>query len=166
MKSTRKIVLLGLMAAAALIFSYLEALLPPLVAGLPGIKMGLPNIVIIVTLYMFGVKEAAAVSLVRLLLSSFMFGNLVTLTYSLAGAVLSLTVMAFLKKLDAFSQVGVSVAGGVTHNIGQILVAVLILQTPQIAYYLLVLTVSGTVAGLLIGLAGSYVLKYLSRVLP
>ncbi|MCF0135513.1 MAG: Gx transporter family protein [Lachnospiraceae bacterium] len=154
------------MAAAALIFSYLEALLPPLVAGLPGIKMGLPNIVIIVTLYMFGVKEAAAVSLVRLLLSSFMFGNLVTLTYSLAGAVLSLTVMAFLKKLDAFSQVGVSVAGGVTHNIGQILVAVLILQTPQIAYYLLVLTVSGTVAGLLIGLAGSYVLKYLSRVLP
>ena len=103
MIKTKKLTMLALLSAAALIFAYVESLFPPLVASIPGIKMGLPNIAIIFTLYKFGVKEAFVVSFIRLIFVSLLFGNIMSFWYSLAGAVLSLSVMAILKKLDLFS---------------------------------------------------------------
>ena len=158
---TKKLATLGLLAAIALIFSYVEALLPPIFVAVPGIKMGLPNIVIIFVLYRFGLKEAAAVSLVRLAAVALLFGNAMTLIYSLAGAALSLLLMYGLKRSDWLSMVGVSIVGGVSHNLGQILVAMWLMETTEIGYYMIVLTVTGTITGILIGLAGSFVLKYL-----
>ena len=161
---TKKLAALGVLTAAALILSYLEALLPPIFAAIPGIKMGLPNIAIIYVLYRFGLKEAAAVSLVRLAVVAMLFGNAMTLIYSLAGAVLSLTLMYLLKRLDIVSMVGVSIVGGVSHNLGQILVAMWLMETAEIGYYMIVLTVTGTIAGVLIGLASSFIMRYLKSV--
>ena len=156
-KSTQKLALLGISAAIAM--AYVEVLLPPLFTAVPGIKLGLPNIMIIFVLYKMGAKEAAAVSLVRLIAVSLLFGNPMTLAYSLAGAVLSLTAMALLKKLDRFSVIGVSVAGGILHNVGQILLAMFVLKTVEIGYYLVVLAVAGTIAGVFIGLCGGFAVK-------
>ena len=155
----KKITFLGLSAALALLLSYVEFLLPPLFSAVPGIKLGLPNIVIIFVLYRFGLGSAAAVSFVRLVISSMLFGNVMTFAYSFAGALLSLTIMALLKKLDFFSTVGVSITGGVAHNLGQILVALVLLDTPQIAYYMIVLTVTGIISGAFIGLCGAFMIK-------
>lgn len=161
---TKRIAFLGLCTAVTLILSYVEALLPPLWSAVPGIKMGLPNIMIIFLLYRFSLKEAAGVSLVRLFAVALLFGNVMTLAYSFVGALLSLAVMTLLKKADRFSMVGVSIAGGVFHNLGQVLVAMLVLETAEIGYYMIVLTVTGTVAGILVGFAGSLVLKYLKKI--
>lgn len=157
--NTKKTAFLGLCVAVALVFAYVEALLPPLVSAVPGIKMGLPNIVIIFLLYRRGVWPAAAVSLCRILLVALLFGNVMALAYSLAGGVLSLAAMALLKRLDILSVAGVSVAGGVLHNVGQILMAMLLLGTAELGYYLIVLAVTGTVAGLFIGLCGALLIK-------
>ncbi len=161
---TKKVAYLGLMAALALILSYVEALFPPIYAAVPGIKVGLPNIVIIFMLYRFGLKEAAAVSLVRLAAVALLFGSVMTLAYSLAGAVLSLTLMALCKRFNIFTTVGVSVVGGVSHNLGQIIVAMIVMETAQIGYYMAVLAITGTLAGVFIGLAGSLLLKYMKNV--
>jgi heptaprenyl diphosphate synthase len=147
-----------------MVLSYLEMLLPPIYSAVPGIKMGLPNIVIIFTLYRFGLKEAISVSLVRIVAVSLLFGNFMGFAYSLAGATLSLAIMAILKKLDSFSRVGVSVVGAIFHNLGQTLVAIFVLERVEIAYYMAALTVSGTVAGILVGLAAIYMLKLLEKV--
>lgn len=162
-QKTKKIAFLGLCTAVTLILSYVEALLPPLWAAVPGIKMGLPNIMILFLLYRFSWKEAAAVSLVRLVAVAMLFGSVMTLAYSFAGAVLSLLVMALLKKSNRFSMVGVSITGGIFHNLGQIFVAMLVLETAEIGYYMIVLTLTGTAAGILVGLAGSFVLKALEK---
>ncbi len=162
--NTKKMVFLGLAASVTLILSYVESLLPPLWSAVPGIKMGLPNIMIIFLLYRFGVKEAAVVSLVRLTLASLLFGNIMTLAYSFAGAVLSLLLMWLFQKWDRFSMMGVSIIGGVSHNLGQILVAMLVMQTREIGYYMIVLALTGTIAGVLIGLAGMLVLKYIRHI--
>ncbi len=161
---TKKIAYLGLITAVALILSYIESLFPPIWAAVPGIKMGLPNVAIIFLLYRFGFKEAMGVSLIRVFVVSLLFGNVMSLAYSLAGAVLSLVIMALLKKTNAFSLVGVSVAGGVSHNLGQIIVAMLIMETAEIGYYMIVLAVTGTLAGVFIGLAGAVLLKYMKNV--
>ena len=121
-----QMILLSALAAGALALSYVELLLPPLIAGLPGIKMGLPNIIIIFCLYRLGGREAALVSGLRLVLSALLFGSAVTFIYSLAGAVLSLFLMLLLRRSGIFSPIGVSIAGGVAHNAGQVLVAKLI----------------------------------------
>ncbi|MBQ8396335.1 MAG: Gx transporter family protein [Oscillospiraceae bacterium] len=160
----KKVAYLGLMAAVALILSYVEALFPPIYAAVPGIKVGLPNIVIIFMLYRFGLKEAAAVSLVRLAAVALLFGSVMTLAYSLAGAVLSLTLMALCKRFNIFTTVGVSVVGGVSHNLGQIIVAMIVMETAQIGYYMVVLAITGTIAGVFIGLAGNLLLKYMKNV--
>ena len=161
--STKSIAFLGISASVALLLSYIEFLLPPLFAAVPGIKIGLPNVIILFVLYAVGVKAAAGVSFVRLCVSSLLFGNPVMFAYSAAGAVLSFLIMIILKKTDKLSAVGVSVAGGVSHNLGQIFVAMLLLNTPQIAYYMIVLTVTGTVSGVFIGLCGAYLVKRLSK---
>lgn len=163
-KRTKKIAYLGLVTGVALILSYVESLFPPIWAAVPGIKMGLPNIVIIFMLYRFGFKEALGVSLVRVFIVSLLFGSVMTLAYSAAGAVLSLILMAVCKKTDTFSTVGVSVVGGVSHNLGQIIVAMLLMGTAEIGYYMIVLAVTGTAAGVFIGLAGSVLLKYMKNV--
>jgi heptaprenyl diphosphate synthase len=161
--TTKKIALIGVLASLAIVLSYLETLLPPIAAGLPGIKMGLPNIIIIFALYRLGTKEAIAVSAVRIICVALLFGSIVTLAYSVAGAVLSLALMVALKRVELFSTVGVSISGGVCHNIGQIAVAALLMERAEIALYLPVLLVSGTVAGLIVGLAGHYLLHALKN---
>ncbi len=157
--TTKTVAFLGLGAALALLLSYVELLLPPIYAAVPGIKLGLPNVVILYLLCTVGLRYAAPVSLIRLCITSLLFGNVMTFSYSLAGAVLSLFVMLLLKKTDSLSEVGISVAGGVAHNLGQILVAVLLLDTPQIAYYMIVLTVTGTISGVFIGLCGAFLIR-------
>ncbi len=150
---TSKVTFLGLFTALAMILSFVEALLPPLSLTFPGIKMGLPNIAIMFILYRVGWKEAAIVSIVRVLLVSIIFGNIATsMPYSLAGAVLSLLIMILMHKFTPFNKVSTSVVGGVCHNIGQILVAWLVTSTAQIIYYLPVLLISGCAAGILVGL--------------
>ena len=154
----KKIALLGLCTAIAMVLAWVEIQLPPLVASIPGIKLGLPNIAIIFILYRFSWKEAAAVSFVRIVAVSLIF-NPATLPYSLAGGCLSLLGMTLLKKTDLLSTTGVSVAGGVLHNVGQILMAMLILSTAGLGYYMIVLAVTGVVSGIFVGLCGSFAVK-------
>lgn len=161
---TKKVAYLGLMAALAMILSYVESLFPPLFTAVPGIKMGLPNIVIIFALYRFGLKEAGTVSFIRLITVAMLFGTPLTFAYSLAGAVLSLALMALFKKLDLFSTVGVSIIGGVMHNLGQILVAILVMETAEIGYYMIVLAITGTLSGAFIGLCGALLIKYMKNI--
>ena len=157
-RSAKKIALLGLCTAIAMVFAWIESLLPPLVSAVPGIKLGLPNIVIIFCLYRFGWKEAAAVSFVRIVAVSLLF-NPATLPYSLAGGFLSLLGMILLKKTDLLSTTGVSVAGGVLHNAGQILMAMLIMSTAGLGYYFIILAVTGTVSGIFVGLCGGFAVR-------
>ena len=160
-KSIRTLALLGLCTAAAMILSYVESFIP---FGVPGLKVGLPNIVILFIIYKMSWKEAAAVSLVRCVLTSLLFGTVMSLAYSIAGGAVSITVMALLKKWNKFSHVGVSIAGGITHNAGQIIVAIAVTGVEEIAYYMPVLALGGTLAGLVIGVAGAILLKRLDKV--
>ena len=155
---TKKLTTLGLSAALALILSYVESLLPPLMA-VPGVKVGLPNIVILFLLYRYGWREAGGVSLIRLLLSAALFTGFAAFFYGLAGAALSLAGSTFLKKTDRFSPLGVSVAGGVLHNLGQIALAALVLNSGYLFAYLPVLLLSGTVAGALVGLLSGILIR-------
>ncbi len=156
---SKKIAFLGLCAGVALVLAYVEALLPPLYAAVPGIKLGLPNIAIIFILYRFGLREATVVSFVRIVAVTLLFGNPMTFAYSVAGAFLSLLVMTILRKLNFLSIVGVSVAGAVFHNVGQILTAMVLLGTAELGYYLIVLAITGTISGLLVGLCGAMAVK-------
>lgn len=157
--SARTVATLGLCTAIAMVLAWLESQLPPLAVAVPGIKLGLPNIAIIFILYRFGWKEAAGVSFVRIVAVSLLFGNVPTLLYSLAGGLLSLLGMTLLKKTNLLSTVGVSVAGGVLHNVGQILMAMLIMSTAGLGYYLIVLCVTGIISGVFVGLCGSFAVK-------
>ena len=162
-KRIKRITFLALFTSVALLLSYVEMLIGPLFTGVPGIKMGLPNIAIMLVLYRIGTKEAIAVSFIRIVISSILFGNITMFWYSVAGAALSLAVMILLKRIDSFSSLGVSVAGALAHNIGQILVAMLLMQTTQIGYYMIVLSITGTVSGIFVGLLGGFVIKRISK---
>ena len=155
---TKKLTTLGLSVALALILSYVESLLPPLLA-VPGVKVGLPNIVILFLLYRYGWKEAGAVSLVRLLLSAALFSGFAAFFYGLSGAAVSLLGSALLKQTGRFSPFGVSVAGGVLHNLGQIALAALVLQSGYLFAYLPILLLSGTLAGALVGLLAGILIR-------
>ncbi len=155
----KKTALLGMITSVALVLAYLEAILPPISTAVPGIKMGLPNLAIIFVLYRFGLKDAATVSALRLFIVALLFGNVMTFAYSAAGAVLSLALMGILKKTDKFSSVGVSVVGAVFHNLGQILVAIFLFETVQLGYYMIVLAVTGSIAGIIIGIGAGILLK-------
>lgn len=154
----KSVALLGICSALAMVLSYLESLIP-LSFAVPGIKLGLANIAIVFVLYKLGAKEAVIVSLVRIVWVAILFGNALTLAYSAAGAVLSLTAMILLKRTERFSTVGVSVIGGILHNTGQILVAMLVMETAQIVYYLPVLCISGIAAGVAVGLVSAILVK-------
>lgn len=161
MKNKRgRVAVFGVFTALALIFSYVELLIP-INFGIPGAKLGLANLVIIIVLYKSDWKEALLLSVVRIVLAGFLFGNLFGILYSLAGGILSLAVMAFLKRSGAFSIIGVSMAGGVSHNVGQLIMAMLVVETYAVGYYLPVLLIAGLITGTLIGIAGREMLKRL-----
>lgn len=144
--------------ALAMVLSFIESQIPAFVA-IPGIKVGLANIAVVFALYKLGWKEAVGISLVRVLLISILFGNFASLFYSLAGAVLSLTGMLCLYRFKSVSTVAVSVTGGVLHNVGQIAMACILLETNVIKYYLPFLILSGTVAGTVIGIVSAMLIK-------
>ena len=151
---TKKIAVLALSIALAMILSFVESQIPAFVA-IPGVKVGLANIAVVFVLYKLGWKEAVLISLVRVFMVSVLFGTAVSLFYSVAGAVLSLTGMVLLKRTGLFSTVAVSVTGGVLHNVGQILMACLLLETNVIVYYLPFLILSGVIAGVVIGVVAA-----------
>ncbi len=160
---TKKKTFLGLSIALAMILSFVESQIPALVA-VPGVKVGLPNLVMVFLLYRVGWKETVIVSVIRVALVSLLFGNVQVLSFSLAGAALSLLGMILLKKTEKFSTITVSVIGGVLHNVGQIAAACLWTNTPQIVYYLPVLLISGTIAGVVIGLVGGMLINRLDKI--
>ena len=147
----------GVFTALALIFSYVETLIP-VNFGIPGAKLGLANLIIVIFLYKTNWREALLLSVVRIVLSGFIFGNLFAILYSLAGGILSLAVMALLQKSGKFSVIGVCIAGGASHNVGQLIVAMIVVETYQVGYYLPVLLVAGVITGALIGIISSQVL--------
>lgn len=157
MKS-KTVAVYGMCVALAMILSYVEALIPLSIA-VPGVKIGLANIAVLFALYKLGGRAAFVISLLRVFLVSVLFGNAMTLIYSIAGAFLSLVVMLLMKKSGAFGTLGVSIAGGVAHNVGQIAVAAIVLETVGLMYYLPPLLVSGTVAGVAIGAVSAILIK-------
>ena len=153
------IAIYGLFAALAIVVSYIERLIP-MPIPLPGIKIGLANIVVLMGLMLFGARTAFSLSIIRIVAVGFLFGSVFSIIYSLAGGLFALLFMIFGKRAKIFGIVGISVLGGVFHNIGQIIVAIIILQTPSLMFYLPVLIIAGCVTGFLIGLvAGHSVLR-------
>lgn len=159
---TKKTVTLSALIAVAMILSYIESLVPAFVA-VPGVKMGLSNIATVFALYTLGWPYAICVSLVRVFLSALLFGNIVGLIYSLSGACFALLVMILLKNFNLFSSVGVSVAGGVCHNAGQIIAACIVMKTAGIALYFIPLVISGTLSGVLIGLVSGMLVEKIKK---
>ena len=153
----------GVFTALALIFSYVESLIP-IQLGIPGVKLGLANLIIVIALYKMRLSEVFLLSIVRILLSGFLFGNYFSIIYSLAGGLLSLTVMALLRKRGGFSILGISIAGGVCHNIGQLAIAMVVVETFSVIYYIPVLLIAGLATGLLIGIAADGMLKRLVNI--
>ena len=137
----------------------------PVNFGIPGMKLGLANIVVTTALYVMKPYEAFLINLVRILLSGLLFGNGMSVIYSLSGGILSFAVMLLLKKIKGFSVFGVSIAGGVAHNTGQILAAMLVLENVLIAYYLPVLLISGAATGFLIGFLASRIIPQVKKIL-
>ncbi len=162
MMGSRRIAYCGLFAALAILMGYVELLIPMPIL-IPGVKLGLANVIIVIMLYFMDAKSAFFVSLIRVLLSGLLFAGFAGLLYSLSGAMLSFAVMLLLKRTERFSIVGVSVAGGIFHNVGQIVVAALVVENVRMAYYLPFLLVSGVVTGIVIGIVAQMALKYLKR---
>lgn len=160
--STKKITLSALMVALAMILSYIEALIP-FSFGIPGIKLGLANLVVLAALYLFGPAQALLISVVRIFLISITFGSMAAMLYSLAGGLLSFAVMLLLSKIKGFSLVGVSVAGGVAHNLGQLIVAALVVENVSLFFYFPVLILAGVVTGFLIGIAVKAILPAIKK---
>ncbi|HBA70399.1 MAG TPA: heptaprenyl diphosphate synthase [Lachnospiraceae bacterium] len=158
----KKTAYMGLFLAFALILSYVESLIP-FYFGVPGVKLGLANLAVLLALYRYGWKEALMLNIMRVFLSGFLFGNLFVIMYSLAGAVCSFLVMCLFKRMKNFSLMGVSMAGGVFHNIGQILVAYFVTKTAGVVFYLPILLGAGMATGLMIGLIAGNVMKYLGK---
>lgn len=156
--NTKKLVTLALVASVAMVLSAVEMQIPAFTT-IPGVKVGLANIAVIFALYRFGAREAITISLVRIFTLAILFGNASTLIYSLAGAFLSFAAMLLLKRFTPLSTVSVSVAGGLCHNIGQIVTACLIMETAAIAIELPWLFLSGTIAGIAVGVAASFLIK-------
>lgn len=159
---TGKIAQLGLFLTFSLIIAYIESLIP-FSFGIPGIKLGLPNLIVILLLCRGSAREALLVNGLRIILSGFLFSNLYAVIYSLAGALLSFIAMLAGRKMRCFSVIGISVLGGVFHNIGQILVAMFVVDTVYVVYYLPFLMVAGTVTGAVLGIAAMELMPYLIR---
>ena len=153
----RRVALTGMMASLALIFSYVEVLFP-FNAGIPGVKLGLANLVPLIILYRLDARYAFAANLIRVILAGLLFSGLFAALYSLAGSLASFLVMYLLKKTRLFSVIGVSTAGGVFHNLGQLIVAMLAVSGPQLIHYMPVLIISGMIAGIIVGIGAAILL--------
>ena len=153
---------IALMASLALIFSYVEAIIP-YNPGIPGVKLGIANIVTVIALYKYGWKDAAAVSVIRIVIAGLLFNGLFGMLYALAGATVSFIGMAVLKNTQVFSIAGVSMAGGVLHNLGQLLVAAALIEDLRIFFYFPILLFSGIISGIAIGIAATMVLRVLRK---
>jgi heptaprenyl diphosphate synthase len=160
----KKVSISGIFATLALIFSYIERLIP-LDIGVPGVKLGLSNIIVIIALYTLGTKYALGINVFRIFVGGLLFSGVFGIAYSLAGGLLSFVVMYGLKKTQLFSIVGVSMAGGVFHNIGQILMAALVIANVKIMLYMPVLILSGMITGILIGILSFNLIKPLKKIL-
>jgi heptaprenyl diphosphate synthase len=160
----KKLTFLALSVSLAMILSFVESLIPPL-AMVPGVKIGLANIVTVFLLYTLGIRAAGAVSLVRVLLSALLFGNVQSLIFALSGALLSFVVMIVAKHLLPFGTVGVSVLGAIAHNAGQIIAAVIVMETVGVAYYFIPLVISGTLGGVLVGIVAAVITKRLQKII-
>lgn len=153
-----KVAVFGVFTSLALILSYVELLIP-INFGIPGMKLGLANLLVVILLYKCGPRDALLLSVIRILLSGLIFGNMFSIFYSLGGGLLSLAVMIFLKKTGQFTVAGVSLGGGASHNVGQLLIAMFVVQTYQVGYYLPVLLIAGVITGAVIGILSAEVLK-------
>ena len=157
----KKTALLGMLVALAFVLSYIETLIP-VNLGIPGAKLGLANLVVMVALYTLGTKEAFGLSMVRILLTGLTFSSMAAMLYSFTGGLLSFAVMALMKKTKKLSVTGVSVLGGIAHNAGQIFVAMWMLDTATLIYYLPVLAITGVASGTVIGLLAVMVIRRIS----
>ena len=160
----KKTAYLGLLCAVAIILGYIESLFPVFI-GIPGIKLGLPNLAIVMILYLYSWREALAVSVVRIIVIGFLFGNLFSILFSLAGAFLSLLCMVLAMKVLKLSCIGVSLLGGVVHNAGQILVAMAVVENVRVGYYFSVLAITGMVTGILIGILSGEMVKRFEKII-
>ncbi len=160
-KSTERIALCGLLISLMLILGYVESLLPSL-PGVVGAKLGLANSVLLYGIYMMGPGTAFVLMVLKVLLSGLLFGGVSAMLYSLAGGLMSLLLMLLVKRVKGISVIGVSMTGAVFHNVGQVLMAMVILHTTKLMYYMSVLMIIGLVTGLLTGTAASYVMKHLN----
>lgn len=159
---TKRVAWLGMLIALAFVFSYIETLIP-INIGVPGAKLGLANLVVMVALYTLKTRDAFLLAMIRILLVGFTFGNMASMMYSFAGGMLSFLVMYLAKKSKLLSVTGVSVLGGIFHNVGQIFVAMWVLETSTLIYYLPVLAIFGIVSGTVIGLLGTIITKRLQK---
>ena len=157
-KKSKRVAVCGVLTALAMIFSYIEALIP-IPIGIPGVKLGIANIAIIAVIYIVGDADAVIVNFLRIVLTGILFGNFYSFLFSLVGGMLSVILMILFKKTKKLSMVGVSIIGGVAHNVGQITAAVFLMDNVAIAYYLPVLMVAGVVTGIIIGYIGQLVTK-------
>ena len=161
---SKKVAMAGMFTALAMIFSYVDVLIP-INFGIPGMKLGLANLVVVVSLYTMGAPMAFAISMIRIMLVSMTFGSLSAMLYSMAGGLLSFAGMVLLKKIPNLSVVGISVVGGVLHNVGQILVAIAVVENINLISYLPPLLIAGTITGMLIGIVASQVIPRIRPIL-
>lgn len=161
--SSERAALYGVLIALAMILSYVETLIP-VSAGIPGVKLGLANLTVFAALYMMRPADAFIISMVRILLVGFTFGSLFSLLYSFAGGILSYLIMLLCKTKGWLDKLGVSVAGGISHNVGQLVVAALVLENTAVVTYLPVLLLAGAVTGALIGMLGGLVIERLPNI--
>ena len=155
---TKRVTLCGLLLAVMLVLGYLESMLPA-VSAVPGIKLGLSNSVLIFAVYLLDIPTAYALMVLKVVLSGALFGGVSTMMYGLAGGLLSLTAMVLLSRVKGLHPVTVSMAGGVMHNAGQVLLAVFLLHTGSLLYYMAILIFSGLACGALTGIAADRVMK-------
>lgn len=157
-----RLTLSAILAALAMIFSYIEFLVPFSV-GIPGVKLGIANLVIVIALYALDFRYAFTINIVRILLNGFMFTGVFAMLYALSGGILSILVMGILKKTDKFSMVGVSMAGGVAHNLGQLIIAAIMVENLKMFLYFPVLLFSGMLTGILVGMGGTILYRSLPK---
>lgn len=154
---SNKTAIIGMLTALAMVLGYIETLIP-INLGIPGMKLGLANLIVIIAFYLFDVKMGVVVSLLRIVLIAMTFGSISMMFYSISGAALSLISMILAKQIKGFSMVGISIIGGIMHNVGQIICASFVVRTNGVFTYLPVLMIAGVVSGMLIGIAASLVI--------
>lgn len=159
---TKDVAVIGVLAAFGAILSYIEAILS-FSTGIPGVKIGLANIAVVVALYMYGSKNAFMINIVRIIVVGLLFGNAFSMVFSAAGAIISFVVMVLFKKTNRFSILGVSTVGGVAHNIGQIMIAALVVDSYSVIYYMPALFIAGIITGVIIGIVSKLLIKCIPR---